>query len=454
MYKIYLKIRELLNSGDQRTALAKKNIVGSFSLKIIDVLVDFLFVPLSLAYLTQTDYGIWLTINSMVNWLNFFDIGISHGYRNKLAEAINDKNYLLAKIYTSTSYGIIGFISLIISIIGIIIIPFIDWSYILNVNDNYSDVLILVMYTVVVTFALRLTLKIITTVVLANQMPFWNNLINTIIKITAFIGIAVLVFYTKGDLLLYAMIYSILPLIVLLISSFLFFKKKYYAYRPSFEYFDKGEISSLMGLGIKFFIIQIGATMLFMSDNLIISHVLDPSYVTPYEIAHKYFGIPLIIFSIIIAPFWSATTEAYSKDEFFWIKNSILRLNKLWGLIVILTLLLLFLFYPVLQVWVGDEVDVPIILAIQWGLFTCLQSYNMIYTYFLNGTGKIFLQLVTSCLTLIINIPLSIFFAKNLNLGSSGVLMATNFSILVYIVTRKIQYYKLINKRAHGIWAR
>ena len=59
------KIKSYINSGDQRTSLAKRNIAGSFGLKAIDVAIDFLIVPLSLAYLTQTDYGIWLMIHSM-----------------------------------------------------------------------------------------------------------------------------------------------------------------------------------------------------------------------------------------------------------------------------------------------------------------------------------------------------------------------------------------------------
>ena len=265
---------------------------------------------------------------------------------------------------------------------------------------------------------------------------------------------AVLILFTDGNLYYYAISFSIIPLLVLLVSSLFFFHSKYKAYKPSISHFDKTKINDLMGLGMKFFIIQLGSTMLFLTDNIIIAHVLTPADVTPYQIALKYFSVIMIGFSIIITPYWSAITEAYQKNEMGWIKKSITTLNKIWGLGVIFSLVLLALFYPVLKIWVGKDIHVPLLLAMQCVLFVILQTKNRIFTYFLNGTGKIVVQMLTGVLTLVINIPLSIYFAKYLNLGSAGVLMATNFSILIYVVTRKIQYHKIINKTANGICAK
>lgn len=448
------KVNKFLQSGDKRTALIKKNIVGSFGLKMIDVVIDFLLVPLSLAYLTQTDYGIWLIVSSMVNWLNFFDIGISHGYRNKLAVALSKKNYELAKTYTSTTYVIIGLISLIMALLGSIIAPYVNWTQVLNTNPAYRETLDLVMLVVIISFAMQMSFRIITSIFLANQLPFYSNLINVIIKVTTITCIAALTFFTKSNLYYYATVFSVVPLIVLFISTLLFFNKKYKAYRPAISHFDKTIIRDLMGLGIKFFIIQLGATMLFLTDNIIIAQVLSPADVTPYQIALKYFSFVLVIFAIIITPYWSSITEAYDKNEFEWIRRSISSLNKIWMGGVVITLILFALFYPVLKIWVGNDINVPIFLAIQCAIFVTLQTKNGIYTHFLNGTGKIFLQMLTGILTLLINIPLSIYFAKYLNLGSAGVLLATNCSILIYLLTRKMQYHKIINKRDNGIWAK
>jgi O-antigen/teichoic acid export membrane protein len=307
---------------------------------------------------------------------------------------------------------------------------------------------------VIITFSLRLTLNIITSIFLAKQLPFWTNLLNTIIKLITAMGILFAMYFIKKDLFTYAMIFSIVPLLVLLFSTMLLFQKKYKPFKPSLKTFEYSKIQDIMELGLKFFIIQLGATMLFMTDNIVISHFLSPAEVTPYQIAFKYFGIVLIIFSIVISPYWSAITDAYAKNDFEWIKKTIKSLNRIWGLCILLTLLLLIVYNPVLDFWIGSKIEISFLLAFQWALFICLQTYNNIYTIFLNGSGKIHLQMITGIITLVINLPLSIFFATYLNLGSAGVLLATNFSILSYVITRKIQYNKLVNKKANGIWAK
>jgi O-antigen/teichoic acid export membrane protein len=124
----------------------------------------------------------------------------------------------------------------------------------------------------------------------------------------------------------------------------------------------------------------------------------------------------------------------------------------IWIITSLRSFILLLLFYPILGFWVGDSIDVPISLAIQSVIFVILLKINSVYTYFLNGVSKINIQMLTQIITIIINIPLSIFFAKTLGLGMSGILLATNCSLLMYVIIRKIQYEKIINNRAYGIW--
>lgn len=440
--------------GDQRSVLLKKNILGSFLVKFFDVILEFALVPVSLAYLTQTDYGIWLTIYSMVNWLNFFDAGLSHGLRNQLAIALSNKDFTSAKKLTSTTYLTIGLISTIIAITGVIIVPHIDWTMVLSVDGDSSRYLGSIISIVVLSFSIQLSFRIITSVYAANQMPFWTYVTFTIAKFAVLIGLLILFSFSEKNLLYFAFVYSFAPVIVLICFSIVFFSGKYRKYRPSLSHLDFSKINSLMGLGLKFFVIQISATVLFMSDNLIISHILDPSYVAPYQITHKYFGITLIVFSIIVAPYWSAITDAYNKGELIWIKRAMNNLVKLWIIALIGTVLLMIFFYPFLGFWVGDEIEVPLLLAILWAAFVGIQSLNLIYTHFLNGTGKVLLQMVSGIFTIIINIPLSIFLARNLEMGTSGVILATNISLALYVVLRKIQYNKIVNERALGLWKR
>jgi hypothetical protein len=50
-------------------------------------------------------------------------------------------------------------------------------------------------------------------------------------------------------------------------------------------------MKEIMGLGIRFFVIQIAGILLFSTGNIIISQLLGPEKVVPYNLSYQYFGI-------------------------------------------------------------------------------------------------------------------------------------------------------------------
>jgi len=80
-------ISNFLTKGHPRTLEAKKNIVASFGIKILNTAINLILVPLTLNYVSPMKYGICLTLNSIILWFTVFDIGLGTGLRNKFAEA-------------------------------------------------------------------------------------------------------------------------------------------------------------------------------------------------------------------------------------------------------------------------------------------------------------------------------------------------------------------------------
>jgi hypothetical protein len=52
----------------------------------------------------------------------------------------------------------------------------------------------------------------------------------------------------------------------------------------------------------------------------------------------------------------------------------------------------------------------------------------------------------------LINIPLSILLAIFFNLGVKGVVLGSVICMAPGIVLSRVQYFKLINQKAHGLW--
>ena len=93
------------------------NIAGSILIKGWNCIVQLLLVPITLNCLNQYEYGIWLTINSILLWIDQFDIGLGNGLRNKLAEALAKGDKEKARRLVSTT-----FMMLIIIVIPIVLI--------------------------------------------------------------------------------------------------------------------------------------------------------------------------------------------------------------------------------------------------------------------------------------------------------------------------------------------
>ena len=156
-----IKIINRLFRGHERTVRAKKNIYASLIIKGISIIIGFLMIRVTLNYLDQTSYGIWLTVASFLTWFTFFEIGLGSGLQNKLAEALALKDYKLAKIYVSSTYAILTVIIFIVAVIFFIANFFIDWTIILNTDSDMLKELTSMTFIVFGFFFLTFVIKLI-----------------------------------------------------------------------------------------------------------------------------------------------------------------------------------------------------------------------------------------------------------------------------------------------------
>ena len=80
-------LTDRFSNSSGRSKEAMRNIILSFFAKGISVASSLLIVPLTIHYVNPTQYGIWLTLSSIIGWVAFFDLGLGNGFRNRFAEA-------------------------------------------------------------------------------------------------------------------------------------------------------------------------------------------------------------------------------------------------------------------------------------------------------------------------------------------------------------------------------
>jgi O-antigen/teichoic acid export membrane protein len=437
-------------SGDNRSVKANKNIIGSLIIKGVGICISILIVPLTLNYLSPYEYGIWITLSSILTWINYLDIGLSNGLRNKLAETFTNDNRDMGRIYVSTTFFLLVSITFVFFLLFLLLQPLIDWATVLNVDSNAVKNLNTIIIAACGFFCLGLVLKLTGTILIADQRPAINDAITLTGSALALIVIYILTRTTNGSLYYVILTFTAAPTLVLVLTYLIIFKEKYKFLRPSLKSIRLNYTKELMGLGIQFFILQISSIIIFSSSNIIISHVLGPEQVTPYNIVFKYFSLVTLIFNIVITPMWSATTDAYARGEINWIRNAMKNMLYFWLLCVgVIIFLILFsgFIYPI---WIGRVVKIPIILTILMGLYFIILLWSICFSTFLFGIGKLRLQLINIIAAAVIFIPLSVWLSKAM--GIYGIVIALCLVNISAAILNPVQFRMILSHKAKGIW--
>lgn len=444
------KIKAFISRGSERSINAKKNIIGSFLIKGISILVNLLIIPITINYVNPTQYGIWLAISSVILWFAYFDMGFTHGFRNRFAEAKANGNIELAQSYVSTTYALLFFIFFGVGIITFVANFFLDWSNILNVSAAYKEELTKVFEILIVFFSLQMVVKIIETLLTADQKPALASVIMTVGQVLVLVVIFVLTKFTTGSLVILALVLSLMPFLAYVVASLYFYNRQYKAYRPTIKSINFNLTSSIIGLGAKFFVIQISMLLIFQGVNLILVRIAGAESVTVYNVASKYFNTIPMIMNIILAPLWSAYTDAYVLNDYKWMINTYKRLDKTWLLVFLLAVIMLLLSPFVYKIWIGDKIIIPVTTSIFIFVYQVIMTRANLYMILLNGIGKVQIQMYIYVTFGVITIPLLVFFCKIW--GINGVILITTLPFLIQMIFNHIQIQKVLRKTATGIW--
>ena len=445
-----LNIIKILKHGDNRSVSVKKDIVGSLFVKGCSIVISLLIVPLTLGYVSSDLYGIWLTLSSIMMWLNFFDIGFTLGLKNKLAEAIALGDMQRGKMLVSTTYFMMIVIFIPLCIALEIIIPYIDWASFLNVANSYNSDIIRTLHILAACFCVQMIVNVLTAVLAAYQKVALSSAFPVVGNFISLFIILLLTKFCPPSLSLLALAISTTPIIVIIIASLILYNRAFEAVAPAWNFVRKEYVKDLFNLGSKFFFIQIQVVVLYQCTNILISNLSGPLDVTSYNIAYKYITISMMLISIIMAPLWPAFTEAYTKQDYEWMKNVYRKMCRLWIGLAIVVVLMIFASPFIYKLWIGDKAHIPLMMTVLVGVYTIIHSWDVIQINMINGIGTIKLQTRITLFGLIAHIPLSLFLGKYV--GCYGVIISMIMVNILYSTTFTIQIRKILNKTATGLW--
>lgn len=442
----------MIKVNDSNSRILISNISYSSLLKIATVGLSYLIIPLLIGYLSSVEYGIWITILSIVNWFNLFDLGLGNGLKNKLTEFISNSNIALAKSYVTTTYFLMGITCIGIGILTSFISLFIPWHRVFNINEDLNSSVSWALAITLFFTLVNMVLRLINNVLHAYQKSFRVDIINFFSQLMIFLVLIVVKSYFQSSLVVIAISFSLIQFLVLVISTIYLFYFSYHDIAPQKAFLDKALYGEIYKIGGGFFLIQIAGVIMYMTDNFVIASLFGPEKVTEYTVAYKYYTVLTVGWTLILSPLWSLTTRAYFSGELTWIKKMMNKLVFLWLISIIVGFIMYVFSDYFYSFWIGETVKVSQSINRFVLLYICVSMFATIIATFINGIGKIKMQIYLTMGTAILNIPLAIIFAKYLGLGVVGVPLATSICLFLTSCLAYIQCNLILNKKSTGIW--
>jgi O-antigen/teichoic acid export membrane protein len=444
----------LLNKGHERSVKAKKNIATSFLVRGASIAISFLLVPMTIHYVNASQYGIWLTLSSVITWMSFFDIGFTQGLRNKFGEARAQGNILLARIYVSTTYFYLAIIFSTLWLILLCINQFISWHTLLSIPISMEKEVSRLAIIVFSYFCLQFVFRVINTILVADQKPAQASLLDMLGQLFSLSIIFVLSRLTSGSLLNLALAVGVGPTLMLIIANYYLFKTRYKDYRPSIALVKREHVKDIMTLGLKFFILQIVVVIQYESALFLIAHYFSTTQVTAYNIAYKYFSSVQMVFTILISPLWSGVTNAYNTGDSEWIRNVVKKyLLALIPFILLATIMLVFAntFY---DLWVGKNVvTIKSSMSMLCYIYFVTGMFASIFVSVLNGVGALKVQFITAIFTSTAFLIISQILIKKYHFGVESILISSLIANVYGYIIAPLQYYQIFIKRSKSsIW--
>lgn len=395
-----------MNSSEKRSRNVKQNIAFSFLFKAVGIGLSFLLLPLTVNYLTQVEYGVWVTLFSVMNWVNMLDMGIGLGLRNKLAESVAQNDLDATRRYMSTGIVAVMAISGVLMLVFLILVNTFPLQPVYNTVELSEDVLYNATFWTGIFVITTFVLSLINQFYYAWQQAAKTGLISIVNSIIMLAIVYFLTLQPEHNFIYFVYSFGAASILSRLVFLGDFFRK-HRDVIPEIKYVNVSCIKAISNLGLKFFVMQVACICLFSSANILITQRLGPENILAYDVVFKVFSVITMTHSMICAPLWNAYTEAYVKKDFLWMRKTVQKMLLLMIPIFAGCVILVFATDFVVAFWLHKNIAIPDYLPSAMGVFVFVSCFNNVWGYFFNGIGKIDLQMYLSIIAAVIVIPLA-----------------------------------------------
>jgi len=331
----------------------------SLAARAVGISCQLLQVPLVVKAFGSESFGLWMTMTSITNLMQFADLGLGTGLQNRLTEKFTHGEFAGAQALFGSVFAFLALIGLVLGTTLAAGLQALDLPRLFHLHDPATiaqapgAVLALALI-----FCAGFPLGLAQRVAFARHEGWMFNVSQAAGSITALAvvawgahahwGLGLLVASAQGTLLL-----ANAGLLGLQLIQLRWFRRPW----PELHFHA---VRELLGVGAFFSVQQIVSTVMFSVPQVIISAALGAAAVTPYNLVQRLFNLFAILQNAFLLPLWPAYAEAQARGEFDWMRRALRRSVQATVAGCVLPMVLCACFAPqIIRLWVGNGPALP-----------------------------------------------------------------------------------------------
>ncbi len=365
--------------------------------RVVQICTSLVTVPLTLKYLGNERFGLWMTVSSVLAMASFADFGVGNGVLNTVAKAYGKDDLDGVRAAVSSGFAILGSISFVLLAAFYSLYFLIDWGNFFRVASAQARSEAGPVLAVFATcLALNISLDVVQRVQLGLQQGYRYSIWQLCGSLMGFFGVlcGIWLHVTLPTLVLAI---AGAPICATLLNALHFFGFARPDLRPSRKLISNQAISQIARLGGLFFVLQVVVSISYSADNFIIARTLGAINVPEYSIPQRMFALITMISGMLVAPLWPAYGEAISRGDVSWVRHT-LRTSLISVLVVssITSCLVLLLSQTLIHWWVGERIHPPFLLLLGLAVWSVLSCCGDAVASFMNGAEIIRFQVIVA----------------------------------------------------------
>lgn len=438
-----------IGSSQRRYNRVVKAVGSGGAARILASLVSLLTLPLAVRYLGAERYGVWATIVTTAVWINLLDCGIANTLTNQIsrAYALGDKE--MARRYFTNALALTCVVTALAAVLFALLFPRINWVALLNVSTNgkpgeVNQTIAVAAGIMLLALPSNLGGKLLAGYQELDRAAYATgagalaSMVGLVIGIALRVRMPMLYFMSIGCM-------TFASLILLLLTIW---QRPWLC--PRWSALDFHSAKELLDSGSSFFLIQVAAVVVFSSDNIIVSHYLGASEVTPYSVTWRLASLAAMLQSLIFPALWPAYAEAYVRGEYQWIRQAFAGTMKgILALDVFCAFALICFGRTFIRLWAGAAAVPGMHLIFAMALWIIVSGFMSVESCLLAALNRIRGQAVLSICAAAVNVVLSVTLVRHV--GALGVIGGTILSYLaVLLVPQSMIVRSLWRKELRG----